>query len=95
MFNLAQLFANAKSMFYNLMHNGAPVHIAGATGLAVRSKKVEAITAGKSKRVMLMERGAQPEHRKARRIERTKMRLKKRANSYCNNLNANGEVIKN
>ena len=51
-------------------------------------------TASRSKRVMLKERGSQPEHRKSRRFDRALARSKKAKNRYCNNIDNNNKIIK-
>jgi len=61
-----------KSYMYEALKAGISMPVAGATGGSVDRTKQDNINAGKSKRVMLMQRGSQPEHRKARRFDRNK-----------------------
>jgi len=56
---------------------------------------VDLQNASASKRVMRLERGSQPEHRKARRFDRATTRARKAKNRYGNNIDARGKLVRN
>ena len=95
-----ETFRKALSLFspsnlYNLLFSGRQVAIPGATGTAYKQPLVDQRTASASQRKMRKLYGSQPEHRKARSIERYAMRARKRSLSFCNNVDAQGNVVKN
>ena len=98
--NTSSILATMVSLFspsaaYNKLFTGLPTVIPGATGVATRQPLVDQRTASASQRKMRKLYGSQPEHRKARRIERYANRIKKRNRSFCNNVDAQGNVVKN
>ena len=90
-----QLKQFIKNSYYHLTLQGAPVPIPGVTGWNKKKSFRDQINASRSQRIMRSERGQQPEHRKARRTDRYALRMAKKRNSFCNNLDTNGNPIKN
>ena len=92
---LTNLLDSIRNSWYDLLKIGAPIAIPGLTGSTYTQQKHNAKTQSKSKTVMRKQRGNQPQYHKARRTERALARTQKRTASFCNNLDTNGNVIKN
>lgn len=84
-----EILSGLKNWMYEAMQRGlASFPIAGATGLRYSNYKLDELNAHKSKRVMRKERGSQPEHVGARRIDRNKTihmkRFRPNDRPHCN-----------
>ena len=91
----ASMIKYIKDVSYNAMKSGIAMPIAGATGGAFTHSRLEQLNASRSQKVMRKERGRQPQHVGQRRIDRQAERSLKHKNSFQNNLDSKGQVIKN
>ena len=85
-----------KTLSYSLLMTGRPAPIPGITGARVKQTALDKVNAIRSQRRMAQIWG-NPDHTEKfdRRVFRTANRLRKRANSFCNNIDTNGNVIHN
>ena len=89
---LKQIIAWAKEQMYNLSKVGFSFPVAGATGIRTKTQKQDQQNATRSKLQMKKDWGSQPHLVGARRLDRQAQRLKKRKNSFCNNLHPEKQV---
>lgn len=82
------LTANAATQSYAMMAAGlkSTLPIPGITGYAFKTKHTDQRSTAKSKRIMRLERGHQPESIGDRRFIRYAARMRKQKNSFCNNI---------
>ena len=84
-----------EDLSYQYLGLGMTIPIPGATGMKIWIGKADQSTASKSKRIMRMQRGSQPESIGERRLAKNQSRALKASNRYCNNIDKNGTVICN